>query len=256
MLGSVWAGARLQGLLVRRNPETLLLLFTSPFVTVAILSVFADSGRTGLMAMVVLAPVLMALVQMGLFVGGEIVTTDRETGVLEAATATPAPFAWVLVGRVLTVTAVSLVAFVECLATARLVFGVVVTVHDPVRFAAATLGTTAATAATSLLAAALFVAVRSARTYQNALPYPLFVLSGVVVPVALLPAWVEPVSRVVFLRWSADALRASVTATTADDSWAPIVYLGLLSVVTAGAGYLLVERVLLSGRRHGRLTFA
>lgn len=86
-------------------------------------------------------------------------------------------------------------------------FGVEVSVDHPVVFALAIGATILATTASGLLMSTAFIATRSARTFQNSLSYPFYVLGGVLVPVSFLPDWVQPLSRVVFLSWSADLLR-------------------------------------------------
>jgi ABC-2 type transport system permease protein len=46
--------------------------------------------------------------------------------------------------------------------------------------------------------------------FQNSLSYPFYILGGVAVPVAFMPGFLHPVSRILFLSWSADLLRASI----------------------------------------------
>ena len=55
--------------------------------------------------------------------------------------------------------------------------------------------------------ATVFVLARTAMLFTNALGYPFYILGGVLVPVAFLPGWLRPVSRLVFLSWSSDGGR-------------------------------------------------
>ncbi len=59
--------------------------------------------------------------------------------------------------------------------------------------------------------AALFVLARNAITFVNSSSYPFFVLGGVLVPASFLPDWLEPLSSAVFLSWSADLLRSTLS---------------------------------------------
>jgi ABC-2 type transport system permease protein len=79
------------------------------------------------------------------------------------------------------------------------------------------------------------------------------VLGGVLVPVALLPGWIQPLSKVVFLSWSADLLRASLAAGPVPDvgfRLAMIVVLGAIGFAVASE---LLRRVLRRVRVSGEL---
>jgi ABC-2 type transport system permease protein len=193
---------------------------------------------------------------MALLVAGELIDSERWSGTLEALVATPASFPLIITGRIAAVTVVSLLAFVESWLVAWALFGITVAVLHPVVFAAAIGVTAFAMAGTASMMSAVFVLARSARIFQNTLSYPFYVLGGVLVPVSLLPGWLEPLSRVVFLSWSADLLRDSLTSGTVPD-----VALRLTAVLGLGAagllaGVLLLRRVLTRVRTLGTLTYA
>lgn len=59
--------------------------------------------------------------------------------------------------------------------------------------------------------AGLFVLARSAVTFANSASYPFCPLGGILVPVSPLPGFLQPLSNVVFLSWSATLLRASLS---------------------------------------------
>jgi ABC-2 type transport system permease protein len=109
---------------------------------------------------------------------------------------------------------------------------------------------------TAVIMAAVFALGRSARIFQQTVTYPFYVLGGILVPVSLLPFWVRPFSRLVFLSWSADLLRASLSPAPVDQvalRLAAIVGLGLASFV--GGTYLL-RRVLDRVRALGTMNYA
>ncbi len=183
---------------LRHGMDHWMVLFTVPLFTLIFLLVFDHAGRPDLQGHAILAPVLIAQWAMALFVSGEIVERDRWAGLLELSVAAPAPLGQLLVGRILTVSVVSLFAFVEAWAVAAMV-GVEVVVHHPWAFAAGLVLTVLATSGTALIMSCTFVLARTARTFQNSLSYPFYVLGGVVVPIALLPGWLQPLSRLVYL---------------------------------------------------------
>jgi ABC-2 type transport system permease protein len=100
---------------------------------------------------------------------------------------------------------------------------------------------------------ALFVATRTARTFQNTLGYPILLLGGTFVPVDQLPSWMRPVARLIFLSWSSDLLRDAMAAppvTSVGVRLGAIVVLGLAGLVL---GRWLLLRVLRRVRATGTL---
>src|SRR5690606_15001999 len=99
---------------------------------------------------------------------------------LMALVAAPSSFPAVIAGRILAVTAVSMLGFAESWAVAALV-GVRVAIVHPGVFVGALVVTAFATACSALALAALFVRTRAARAFQNTLTYPFYILGGVMV---------------------------------------------------------------------------
>lgn len=250
------AGLRFQLTTMRHSVDDFLPLITVPFFTLIFLSITEDADRPDLASYAVLAPTLIALWGMALMVAGELIDTERWGGTLEALIATPASFALVITGRITAVTLVSLVAFAETWAIAWVVFGIVVAVPHPVLMLVTVVVTAVAMAGTASMMSAVFVLARSARIFQNSLSYPFYVLGGVLVPVALLPEWLQPVSRVVFLSWSADLLRDSLSAAPVTDVVLRLAIVLGLGAVGLAAGVYLLHRVLIRVRALGTLTYA
>src|SRR5688572_20447841 len=155
-----------------------------------------------------MAPVLMTLWWIALQQAGNMITGDRWQALLEPLIATPSSLASVLLGRISALTGFGLVSFLEVWAVGELVYGVSIPFEHPVALGLTLVVTAFATAGTSLGFAAVFVLTRNAYTFTNSLSYPLYLLGGVFVPVAILPGFVQPVASGVFMSWSADLLRA------------------------------------------------
>src|SRR5919206_1750350 len=254
---SSFVGAfRFQLQVIRSEPDYLLPLLLSGLYAVVFLTVVRHAGRSDLTANAVVAPVLMGLWGLSLGISGEIVDVERWSGTLELTIAAPAGLAFVVLARTLAVTVLGLVVFVEIWLLARVGFGVEVVVRHPLAFAPTLLATALAMAGTALTMAALFVLTRSARTFQNSLSFPFYVLGGVIAPVSLLPAWLRPVSAGVFLSWSADLFRASL----APDPMTrlPLRLAALLALAALGflAGRIALERIVRRVRSDGTVGFA
>jgi ABC-2 type transport system permease protein len=250
------AGCRYQLAVVRAAPSELTWLFVAPLYTVIFLTIVRHSGRTDLTAYAVLGPAAMAIVGMAILSAGEFIDRDRWDGILELELLAPASFPLVLLGRILAVVSVGLVAVAEAWLVAGLGFGEWVEIHHPVVFLVTLLLTVAATAGTATALSAIFVLARSARTFQNSLSFPLFVLGGAVVPVSYLPEWIRPVARLVYLSWATDLLRESTGSGPVEHvlwRWGAIVVLGLAGLVV---GMRLVNRVEFRLRMTGTAGFA
>ena len=59
-----------------------------------------------------------------------------------------------------------------------------------------------------LLLASTFVLLRNANALANTLEYPVWLVSGMLVPITVLPGWTAPIGAVLPTTWAARARRA------------------------------------------------
>lgn len=255
-LRTALASFRFQLLLMRNDPHAAMALATTPLFAVVFLAIVRHAGRDDLVGFAALAPVLISLWQMSTNVSGEIIAQDRGFGTLEPIVATPASYASVLLGRVTAVSTVGLLSFVEVWLVTRLVFGVTITVEHRAVFVATVMAAVFAMSGTALVMASVFALGRSTRIFQQTMTYPFYVLGGVLVPIALLPEWLQPLSRIVFLSWTADLLRDTLQPGKVDDVAARLAAVAALGGVTLGIGGFLLDRVMRRVRRTGTLGYA
>jgi ABC-2 type transport system permease protein len=254
-LRGLWGAIRLQFQIVTADRSYLNEIVANPFFAVIFLGVVKAANRDDLTTFALVAPVLMTLWGMALEISGDVVDYDRSAGILEEVVATPTPLPLVVFGRVLTVSGLSLVAVAETWLVARVGFGVTVTVEHPLLLVATLAATCLAMTGTALVMASAFVLARSARTYQNTLNYPIYLLSGVLVPISFLPEWVRPFSRCLFLSWSADLLRGALRPGPVDGALPGLAMVVLLGAAGFAVGTLLLSRVLERVRHAGTLGF-
>jgi ABC-2 type transport system permease protein len=149
-----------------------------------------------------------------------------------------------------------LLSFLEVWAVGKLVFGVSIPFEHPFELFL-TLGVTAlAMGALAVAIAALLVMTRNAYTFTNSTSFPLYLLGGVFVPVAILPDWIQPLSSVLFISWSSDLLRASLKTASVDDFWARLGMVVLLGAITFAVGRTILHFVLRRMRANGELSLA
>lgn len=233
------AAVRFQLQTMRRSPDYLMALVTIPLLCIAFLSILRHAGREDLVPFAVLGSAMMTVWATALFVSGELVEADRFLGTLEGLLAAPANLQVVILSRLTVVTTLSFLGLAESSLIAWLVFGFVVTVPHAGLFVLTLLCTALAMTGTASIMAALFVLARSARIFQNSLSYPIYLLGGTVVPVSILPGWLQPMSKLVFLSWSSDLLRDCLRAPEPER---PLLRLGI--IVGLGAIGLVIGLVL------------
>jgi ABC-2 type transport system permease protein len=239
--------------MTRRNIEDLLPVLTMPVFALVFMAVFRHSGRDDLAGYALMAPLLLTVGQMGMFVASEILARERGSQTLELLIATPSPFFLVLFPRIAVLSSIGLLGFAEGWLALRIVFDVNVTIHHPGVLVATIVLTVFASACTALITAALFCLSGTVRTFQVSISYPVFILGGVIVPINFLPDWVQPLSRVVFLYWAAELLRDSMKSVAPDDVLLRLGAILALSLGALAAGGLLIGRMLDNLRRQGTL---
>ncbi|WP_162467203.1 ABC transporter permease [Streptomyces cavernae] len=249
------AGFRLQTALLRRAFGDLHTLLTVPVYTLIFLAMTDGVHRPGLSTDAVLAPALMGLWFMAVFTAGDLIVWDRHHGTLEPTVAAPGSLAPVITGRIGAVTLLSFVVYVESWAVGA-GYGLRLTVHHPLVFLAGVVATAFATACTAAMIATLLVLPRNAQIYQNSVSWPLFLLSGIIVPISALPDWLRPLSRLSFLYWSAGLLRSALGTHPVDDALLRLTAVVLLGTVGAGAAAFLLRKVLTRLRVLGTLGYS
>ena len=217
------------------------------------LAILVNSNRPDLAGYALVAALLMGIGQMAFFVGSEILSFERRTQLLEVTAVTPAGYFLPLLSRIATLTSIGALGFATAYAIALFGFGIQVRIHHPFVFASTTLVTVFAAATTALVTTTVYSFGRTPRTYQNALPGPLYLLGGVLVPVAYLPEGVQPLSRAIFFSWSADLLRDSLSEPAVAAFWPRVGMIVLLGAIGGGIGAILLRRMFAHLKAEGTL---
>jgi len=176
---------------------------------------------------------MMGIWSTTLFGSGGALQWNRWQGTLELLVAAPAPFIAVLLPLTIATSVTGAYALVSTLAWGRVLFGVPLHFAHPLAFVVAVPAAVLSLGLMGLLMASSFVLYRNANALSNLLEYPVWVATGLIFPVALLPGWVAPISWLLAPRWGVDAIRHAALGHGA--VWFPIA----MCVVT-GAAYLLL----------------
>jgi ABC-2 type transport system permease protein len=249
------AGLRFQALILRRSPAELIALLTTPLFTLAFAAIIVHAGQQDLAPYAIVGPAVMAIWSMALNVSGDIVDSERHNGTLEATLTTPVSLIVLVLGRITAVTLVSLLSLAESTLIAWMAFGLTIHFPHPGLFALTVALTAAATAGTATAFSGLFVLARSARIFQNSLAYPIYLLSGAMIPPALLPAWLRPITQIMFLSWSTGLMRDAMRTAPAPGAAGRLAVIAALGAVAYTAGVWLLARVLRRVRTAGTVGF-
>ncbi len=172
-----------------------------------------------------------------LFGSGGAIQWQRWQGTLEVLVAAPAPFFLVLLPLTLATSTIGVYSLVATTVWGRLVFGIPFTLVHPALFALAVPVTVLGLGLLGMLFAASFVLYRHANALSNMLEWPVLLVTGMLVPLSLLPVWTRPVSWALAPTWGMRAIRASALGGD------PLPALGL--TILLGAAYVVLASLFL-----------
>jgi ABC-2 type transport system permease protein len=175
---------------------------------------------------------------------------ERRQGTLELLVAAPSPFPLIIFPLTLSMATVGAYSMVATLLWGRFVFGIHIAIAQPASFVLAVLVTVIAIGMLGFLLAVSSVRYRSAWALGNALEMPVWLICGFLVPLSVLPSWLQPVAWVLAPTWGLDAIRA---ATEGRPAWGSLGLCLLLTVVYCVIGALVSGRLVDSARRDAKL---
>jgi ABC-2 type transport system permease protein len=139
-----------------------------------------------------------------------VLQMERRQGTLELLVVAPMPFALLIAPLTLSMATIGAYSMLTTLLWGRFVFGINITVQSPVAFVGSVLVTVLAVGMLGFLIALSSVRYRGAWALGAALEMPVWLISGFLVSLSSLPAWVRPISWLLAPTWGMSAIRASV----------------------------------------------
>jgi ABC-2 type transport system permease protein len=204
------------------------------FATIAF-EMWRSGARPGTLLSVALGVGMMGMWSATLFGSGGAIQWQRWQGTLEILVAAPSPFLLTLTPLTLATASIGLYSVAATLLWGRVLFGVPMHVVHPAAFALALPATVISLGLLGLVMASTFVLYRQASAFSNLLEYPVWLVTGLLVPLSLLPGWTHPIAWVLAPTWGVRAIRA---AALGGDVWWP-----LLACLGLAACYLAIGTV-------------
>jgi ABC-2 type transport system permease protein len=164
-------------------------------------------GQGGTLLYVSLGAGLMGIWSSTLFGSGGTIQWMRWQGTLEIAIAAPARFLVILVSATLATASIGLYSLAATIIWGRLLFGVPFEIEHPFLFVLAIPATIIGLGLLGLVMASTFILYRHANAMSNLLEYPVWLITGLLVPLSLLPGWSHPLSWILAPTWGVRAIR-------------------------------------------------
>lgn len=199
--------------MLSRSPFDLWVVVASPliFATLAHFLFRGEGSRQILVA--ALASGVMGVWSSTTASGAGALQTQRRLGVLELLVASPVPFWAVLLPISIAISAIGIYSLAVGVVYVRLVYGVPLAVEHWVAFVVAVPATILAIGALGFLFASALVRFRSAFMLGNAFEWPVWTICGLLIPVSVLPGWLQPFSWLFAPTWGMRALRGATLGT-------------------------------------------
>jgi ABC-2 type transport system permease protein len=205
-----------------------------------------------------LGPIGLAAAVMGIWTAtstpaSAALQRERWAGTLELLVVAPRHLALILLPITLAASTIGLYCVAGTLIWARVLFGIHITIVHPLLFAAGLTATVVTIGTLGFLMAVCFVGSRRAWAIGSALEYPVWLVCGFLVPVSILPGWVQPISWALGPTWGMRAIREAAYGGRPLGS---LLLCLALAAVYLGLGVLMLRRVLDSARKHATLSLA
>jgi ABC-2 type transport system permease protein len=226
--------------LSRSALELVLALFVPIVQATLAVYLFRSGGQHHRLLEAAVGAGLMGVWSSVLFGSGGAIQNQRWQGTLEMIMLVPRRPVAVLLPITLATGVTGTYALLATLLWGRILYGIRLHFAHPVAFVIAAVVCVLALGMSGLLLASTFVLLRNANALANTLEYPVWLLSGMLVPLTVLPPWTGPLAAALPTTWGARALRE---ATSGGAVWPSLGVCVAISLVFLGLGAVALVHV-------------
>jgi ABC-2 type transport system permease protein len=133
----------------------------------------------------------------------------------------------------------------------RLVYGIPLPLEHPLAFLVAVPVTIASLGVLGFALSMVLMRFRTAGFIGNSLEYPVWIVSGLLFPISVLPSWSHPISWALAPTWG---MRALLHSALGGQPWREIAVCAGLALVYAAVGVALLDRFLDAARERATLS--
>lgn len=247
----LWFGLGVHFKMLSRSPFDLFVVVASPLIFATLAYFLFRHGHGESLLIAALASGVMGIWSTTTAQGAGALQTQRRLGVLELLVASPTPFWAILLPISVAISGIGVYSIVIGLVYVHVLFGVAISIQDWLGFAFAIPATIASIGSLGFLFASALVRYRSAFMLGNLFEWPVWMICGLLIPVSVLPGWLQPVSWLFAPTWGMRALRHATDGTAS--AWPDIAMCAALSVVYLVVGAVFLHWFLRAARARATL---
>jgi ABC-2 type transport system permease protein len=193
-------------------------ILTSVFMPLVVATVsyymFRAGGRPGTLFYASLGSAVYGIWSSTLFGSGGAIQWQRWQGTLEVIVSAAAPLTLVVLPLTIATSSIGVYSLSSTLLWGRFAFGIPFHIQHPLAFVVAVPSTILGLGLLGLLFASTFVLYRHANALSNMLEWPVLLVTGMLVPLSLLPGWSHPIAWVLAPTWGVRAIREAALGGT------------------------------------------
>ena len=251
----VWAVTWFNVKMLLASEFFVLVTFISPliFATLAFFLFRMGNGGGGgqTLLFAALGSGMMGVWSTTLFGCGGAIAWQRWEGTLELLVSAPARYDHILAGQTFGAVILGFYGIGTTIVWGVVLFGMPLEATFPLVLPLSLVAAVISLGALGMLIATSFVLYRHANALGNLLEYPIWLVAGLLVPLATLPVWVQPISWLLAPTWGMEAIRGAALGEA--PPWLAIGLCFVLAVVYYVLARMLLAWVLDKARRDATL---
>ena len=166
-----------------------------------------------------------------LFGSGGLIQWQRWQGTLEYVIGVPPRLIEVVLPMTVATASIGLYAIASTLLWGRIIFGLPLDFIHPAWFVVALITSIVSLGLLGLVLSSTFVLMRNANSLSNLLEYPVWLVTGLLISLSLLPGWTRPISYALAPTWGIKAIREAALGGNPAPAVAACLLLGLVYLV-------------------------
>jgi ABC-2 type transport system permease protein len=177
-------------------------LFFQPIIfTIISVGTYLYGNKPDLGLFAITGTGLICIWNNNLFTSGQIIRDERRTGTLSLVMATPSSLPLILLGKSFANAITSLFAMGITFLTGMLAFHIPIRIANPFAFLIGLVLVIVSITCLGLVFGSLFILTRNAGEFDSVANFPVYILSGLSIPLTLLPLWTRPLSQFLTPTW-------------------------------------------------------
>lgn len=254
LIRTVYSSFRMAMLLWFADPQWVIPNIIAPFIFTIAALILSRTVSGSYTWYAILGGAMMGMWGNTLYASGFAIEAERWWGTIEYTFATPSSLLHIIGGRSISNALMGLTNMLAILAIALIGFQTPLAVANFPGFILALVITILSVSALGLIFASAFVLTRQASVLTNGLELPLYIVSGSMFPIALLPFWTHPVALSLAPTWGIEAMRyASSQVQLGLTFWSDLGVMTLMSVAYVFIATILFRKVETRARMQGTM---